>query len=251
MTVDELLSEKEQLEAMRNWWRENGRYIISGVVLGVALLIGFNYWGNQKEQEALEASAAYEALLNDIAEGDADAAREKASNLQEAYGSTVYAAQARLAMARLYMDKGRDEDAAAELRALLETAGSTDATEAVMVGRLRLAKILLYQNKPQEAIDLLGGYGDTAFAGRYSETLGDAYVALGQTEDAREAYTVALADDPNAPTVNRTLVQMKINDLPDTSAAGENVAGEPAEDTADAPADPPEGEPETDDEAAQ
>lgn len=244
--MDELLSEKEQIEAMRSWWRENGRWIISGLALGIALLLGFNYWNSQKAREAVEASAAYESLLSEVAAGDAEAAREKAAELQENYGSTAYAAQARLAMAKLYMDKGRDEDAAAELRALVES-DSTDATQAVMVGRLRLAKILLYQDKPQEAIDLLQGYRDTAFAGRYSETLGDAYVALGQADDAREAYTVALADDPNAPTVNRALVQMKINDLPRMPApAAEDMPGQapaeaPVEDAA--AQDPVEGSP--------
>jgi Tfp pilus assembly protein PilF len=79
----------------------------------------------------------------------------------------------------------------------------------------------------------LQGYRDTAFAARYSETLGDAYVALGRSDDARDAYTLALADDPNAPTVNRTLVQMKINDLPraDASAAAASPADLPAEET--------------------
>lgn len=244
--MDELLSEKEQIEALRSWWRENGRFIISGLVVGVALLLGFNYWNKQKAENALQASAAYEALLNEVAKGDAEAAGEKAAALEESYGSTVYAAQARLAMAKLYMDKGRDEDAATELKALIEAGDATDAREAVMIGRLRLAKILLYQDKPQEAIDLLQGYGDTAFAGRYSEALGDAYVALGQAEDAREAYTLALADDPNAPTVNRTLVQMKINDLPKADApAADELPSPPPADTppGDAAADVPAEDP--------
>jgi predicted negative regulator of RcsB-dependent stress response len=143
----------------------------------------------------------------------------------------VYAEQARLAMAKLYMDKGRDQDAANELAALLE--GDNESGTA-MIGRLRLAKVLLYQDQPQEAIDLLQAYRDTAFGARYSEMLGDAYVALGQPDNAREAYTVALADNPNAPTVDRTLVQMKINDLPKgTSNAAE------ASDAADAPAPDP------------
>lgn len=209
--MDELLSEKEQIEAIRGWWRENGRYIISGVVIGVALLVGWNYWNSQRAQSAEAASARYEALMGEVADGDTDAARSIAADLYENYDSTVYAEQARLAMARLYMDKGRDQDAAAELSALLETA---EETEAALVGRLRLARILLYQDKPEEAVDLLQGYRDTAFAARYGEALGDAYAALGRADDAREAYTVALADDPNAPTVNRNLVQMKINDLP-------------------------------------
>ena len=255
--MDELLSEKEQIEAIRGWWRENGRYIISGVVIGVGLLIGWNYWNSQKEKAAVGASAAYETLVNEVAEGDAEAARNLASDLYENYASSVYAEQARLAMAKLYMDKGRDQDAANELAALLEAGNESDAA---MIGRLRLAKILLYQDKPQEAIDLLQAYRDTAFGARYSETLGDAYVALGQPHDAREAYTLALADNPNAPTVDRTLVQMKINDLPkETDDAGAEAGEAPGTaapgsteeltsqgEAAPAPADEPAAEAEAD-----
>jgi predicted negative regulator of RcsB-dependent stress response len=252
--VDELLSEKEQIEALRGWWRENGLYIVSGVVIGVGLLIGWNYWNSQNTQSALEASAAYESMVEEIAAGDAEAAAAIAADLYENYSSTAYAAQARLAMAKLYMDKGRDQDAANELRALVAT---NDESEAAMIGRLRLAKILLYQEKAQEAIDLLRGYQDTAFGSRYGETLGDAYVALGRADDAREAYTVALADNPNAPTVNRSLVQMKLNDLPEgteDAAPGEAGSSIPAsgeaapapDQPATVPADEPAAQGETD-----
>jgi predicted negative regulator of RcsB-dependent stress response len=242
--VDELLSEKEQIEAIRGWWRENGRYIISGIVIGVGLLLGWNYWNSQKAESALQASRVYESLVSEVAEGNTEAARTIAADLYEKYGSTVYARQARLAMAKLFMDKGRDEDAANELKALLRAGGDS---EAALVGRVRLARILLYQDKPQEAADLLQGYGDTAFAARYSETLGDAYVALGRSDDARDAYTLALADNPNAPTVNRTLVQMKINDLPraEASAAPESPADAPTEETGQ------QEDPATEDEAGE
>jgi predicted negative regulator of RcsB-dependent stress response len=237
--VDELLSEKEQIEAMRGWWRENGRYIISGVVIGVGLLLGWNYWTDQKASSELEASQIYETLVDEVAAGNAEAAQTIATDLYENHASTVYADQARLAMARLYMDKGRDEDAATELQALLDAGGDSPET---MVARVRLARILLYQEKPQEAIDLLQGFSDTAFAARYSEALGDAYVALGRSDDARDAYTLALADNPNAPTVNRTLVQMKINDLPRADVgSGEESLQAPADETTEEQASPSEG----------
>ncbi|MDH5214803.1 MAG: tetratricopeptide repeat protein, partial [Gammaproteobacteria bacterium] len=57
------LSEKEQLEAMRTWWNENGRYVISGIVLGVAMLAGWNYWQSSQQTAQREGSALYETLL--------------------------------------------------------------------------------------------------------------------------------------------------------------------------------------------
>ncbi|MGH8166042.1 MAG: YfgM family protein [Woeseiaceae bacterium] len=228
--MDELLSEKEQMEAIRSWWKENGRYIISGVVIGVGLLLGWNYWNKQRTQDAMQASSIYESLMNEVADGNGEAARPIAADLQENYATTVYAGQARLVMAKLYMDLGRDQDAANELSQLV-TDG--EDSEAQMLARLRLAKILLYQDKAQEAAELLQGYAyrETAFAARYSETLGDAYVVLERNDAAREAYTAALADNPNAPTVNRALVQMKINDLP--RQAPDAATDTPAEAEAD------------------
>lgn len=221
--MDELLSEKEQIEAMRAWWQENGRYVIGGIVLGIGILVGWNQWKEYQLTTRLEASALYETLANEVNEGELEASEAAADDLYENYASTTYAALARLAMARLYMDRGRDQDAADTLEALLEIRGDS---ESQMVGRLRLAKIYLYQDKPQEAVDLLSGFEDTAFAARYDELLGDAYAALGQVKDAADAYASAMADDPRAPTVNRALIQMKIVDLPDEAPVDETTLDE-------------------------
>lgn len=251
--MDGLLSEKEQIEAIRTWWQDNGLYIVAGVVLGVAILVGWNYWNSQKEEAATQASTLYEALVADVADVEVEDAEAKAASLYAGYGETAYAQQARLAMAKLYMNVGRDQDAADELAGLLAGGGES---ELQMVGRLRLAKILLYQEKPQEAVDLLQGHGDTAFAARYSEALGDAYTALGRFREARDAYAAALAGNPQAPTVDTTLVQMKINDLPPVAeeppapdeaspaaAEGPAATADRPRDPGDAPAEPADDEP--------
>lgn len=241
--MDGLLTEKEQIEALRGWWQENGRWIIGGIVLGAALLIGWNYWNTQQRQSAAEASTLYESLLDDVAASNVDAAEPKAAELYASYDSTAYAGQARLAMARLYMSVGRDQDAADALAGLLVDGGDG---ELQMVGRLRLAKVLLYQEKAGEVVDLLQGYGETAFAARYAEALGDAYVQLGRYDEARNAYHAALADDPQAPTIDRNLVQMKLNDLPAPApeTQTETAPGAQAPDAAPetATGTPPEGE---------
>ena len=212
------LSEKEQIEAMRSWWQENGRYVISGVVLGVAILVGWNLWQFQQQTIREEASTRYETLAVEVDDGDLDASEAIAADLYDNYASTTYAALARLAMAKLYMEKGRDQDAADSLNMLLSGRANT---EMKMVGRLRLAKVYLYQDKHQQVIELLSGFENTSFAARYDELLGDAYAALGQFAEASAAYGRAMLDDVSAPTVNRELVQMKIADLPDDTPADE------------------------------
>ena len=227
------LSEKEQLEAVRAWWADNGNYVIAGVIVGIVTIFGWNRWQSTIANAEIEASTLYEEVMSATGRSNLDAALIAAEQLYDDYGDTAYAAQARLAMARLYMDTGRDQDAADTLSELIET---NPEREIALVARLRLAKILLYQDKAQEVVDLVAGQTDTAFASRFYEVLGDAYVALGNYAEAQTAYMAALNDNPAAPTIDPNLVQLKINDLPLINEVGEQEApgagSEPAADPA-------------------
>ena len=208
----EELTEKEQLEEMRAWWSEYGNYVMGGIVVGIALMVGIGQYRSSTENTQIEASTLYESVFEAVADGKTEDAEAAASELYTDYASTVYPAQARLAMARLYMDKGRDKDAADALSSLVD---SEPESELGLIARLRLAKVLLYQDKPLEVIDLLGNLEDSAFTPRYSEVIADAHVMLGQYSDARDAYLLAMADSATMPTVDRVLVQMKFDDLPE------------------------------------
>ena len=208
--MDDLQSEKEQLEEMRAWWTENGRYVIGGVVIAVGLLFGFNQYESSKLAAQVEASVLYESLTVHVEDGDLDDAESVADDLATNYANTAYAAQSNLAMAKLYMDKNRDQDAADVLNKLLAMRGNQSLRQ---IGRLRLARILLYQDKAQEVVDLLADQDDEAFAALFAEVRGDAFAALGQIAAAGDEYRFALADTSQI--INRSIVQMKLVDLPD------------------------------------
>ena len=212
--MDDLLSEKEQIEQLRSWWSEYGGYVIVGVAAGALLLFGFNYYKNSKLAAQLEASALYETLTNHVVEGNLDEAEIVADQLVISFAKTTYSAQSRLAMARLYMDRNRDQDAADALTGLLAGPASE---ELKAVARARLARILLYQDKPQEVVDLLEGQDNAAFAATYGEILGDAYLALGRIADAQAAYQQVLLDPLSQGTVDQQLVQWKALDLPEVA----------------------------------
>jgi len=241
------LSEKEQLQEFRAWWAENGRFVIAGVVLGIAAIVSWNQWRSSIETTRIEASNIFEDIMVAAYEGDLEAAEAAAGKLFDDYERTVYPDQARLALARIYMDKGRDQDAADALRHLVVPG---DETEIQMLGRLRLAKVLLYQNKPDEVIAILKDRGESGFAARYNEILGDAYLAEGAYAEAQMAYEAALSENPALSTVDNNLIRLKLNDLPDetelaaTTAAIEAAIdeGEVAEEADDTPEEPAESE---------
>ncbi len=210
--MDDLLSEKEQIEQIRTWWSEYGGYVIGGLGLGIAILVGYNYYQNSKLEAQLAGSAMYETLTSHVVSGNLEEAEVVADTLGAEYAGTSYAAQAKLAMARLYMDRNRDQDAADVLQELLDS----DASAALKhVARTRLARILLYQDDPEAVVALLEGEVSEAFAATWNELLGDAYTALGRIDDAEAAYQRVLLDPMAQATVNQQLVQWKVLDLPE------------------------------------
>lgn len=203
------LSEKETVEAIRNWWQENGKFIIAGVVLGIGGLLGWNQWQARQAGQAESASAAFEKLVDAVERGSEYDAKAAAATLTEQYGSTPYALQSRLAMAKFYMDQGESEQAAAELRSLVEA----DEPALSLIARHRLARVLLYQDQPAEALEVLDVMDAGAFRPRFLELRGDAEFALGRTEAAREAWTAAIAEPGDPPLIDLRLVQMKLDEL--------------------------------------
>ena len=223
LLVDDLLSEKEQIEKMRAWWSDYGWYVIGGVALGAIILFGINRYQAHLVNAEVAASALYDEISEYVTGGNLDGAEAAAGRLDSEYGNSSYAAQSKLAMARLYMDKNRDQDAADALNALLDMRGFEHLKH---VARVRLAKVLLYQGKPEDVLGLLQDQGNAAFAARYAEALGDAYVALGRYDEARASYQAALGEVQ--PTVDQGLVQLKLLDLP-TEGAEAAAADEPGE----------------------
>lgn len=222
--MDDLLSEKEQIEKMRAWWSDYGWYVIGGVALGAIILFGISFYRTQATNAEVGASALYDEIAGYVTDGNLDAAEVAATTLDGAYGNSSYAAQSKLAMARLYMDKNRDEDAALALNDLLAMRGFEHLKH---IARVRLAKILLYQGKPEDVLTLLEGEDNEAFAALYAEERGDAYVALGRYDEARTAYQAALGEAQ--PTVDQGLIQLKLLDLPaESGAAAEETAADSA-----------------------
>ena len=57
----ELLTEEEQVEQLKKWWKENGLSIVGGVVVGLALVFGWRSW----QHHQLERSAHSTIILTE------------------------------------------------------------------------------------------------------------------------------------------------------------------------------------------
>ena len=148
--VDDYLSDREQEEALRNWWRENWNWILGGVVLGLALLAGWQYWKihtTNRGEEAAELFAEYQA-----AGTDAEKAKAPLDRLTSDFASSPYTQQARLAQAQKHVVASQLDEAATQLRAVID---ASKDEELAHIARLRLARVLIQQGKHDEALNLL------------------------------------------------------------------------------------------------
>lgn len=212
--MDEFLSEKEQIDQIRDWWRENGWYLIGGVALGVIVLLGWNRYNAYQDAQAEAAAALYVELRQAAADDAPGDARNLLAQLRENYPGSPYTDHGGLLVAIIRMEAGQMNGAMDELRQVME--GTSDL-ELGLIARLRLARVLANEEMYDEALATLD-VDAGSFSGRYNEVRGDVYVALGDPVNAQAAYNAALtAQESNL--VDRNLVQMKLEDLPAAEAA--------------------------------
>lgn len=213
--MDDYLSEKEQIEEIRKWWKENGAWVVGGLVLGMALLVGWNSWQSHVKTTAEQASSLFEQVRVEAMTGNADKATELTAKLRAEFGSTPYAEEASLVLAKLLVEQGSLDPAVDALQFVI---ASKDDPQLVLVARMRLAQVRLQQGDYAAALEAINIDDAGAFSARYSELRGDIAVASGDWAKARSEYEIAISDLGTG-LVNRELVEIKLNDLPQAEVA--------------------------------
>ncbi|MBL8199389.1 MAG: tetratricopeptide repeat protein [Chromatiales bacterium] len=213
--MDDLLTEDQQAERVKGWLLQNGVFLVAGVVLGLGGLFGWNQWNRYQERKAEEASAVYTGFLQAVRASQLEQAEAGMATLAAEFGSSPYADQGRLAMARLYLDQGKADKAAENLRQVTATATSDEIRN---IARLRLARVLIFQEKYDEALKALVEPRSRAFAPAFHDIRGDVYYAMGKQAEARSEYEQALNSDVAATVIDRAYVQAKLDDLGGASA---------------------------------
>lgn len=198
MAIDDLLDEHEQSERVRAWLRDNAFGLIAGVAIGLGLIGGWKWWQQKQYTQSAQAGERYQTLQQSLQAKDVAKAQAQLKNMDG-----IHAQLGALQIAKAQVQAGKRDDAIATLRA----ARSADNGDLVRVIDQRMARLLIEAGKGAEAIKLLGGASDAAAL----EVLGDAQLATGQRDAARDSYGKALVQlDVGAP--QRRLVELKLSE---------------------------------------
>lgn len=209
-------TEEEQVEALKRWWKENGRSVVLGAAIGVLALAGWRGWEMYREQQSLDASALYDRIEESAGYGDVS---EVAEQLRGEFVNTPYAVLGALRAAGAAVE-------ADELTAAVEwldwARRNTDDPAIAALARLRAARVLAQQGENDRALGLLDAEVPAAYAGLYASVRGDILSEQGDVEAAITAYQRAL--DAEVGPVDSTLIERRINRLRGQVATGSGDA---------------------------
>jgi len=200
----------DQGEVVKKWLQENGSAIVMGLVIAFGGLFGFKQWQSWQESNRQQASYEYEVMGQLLGQDQLDAAMTNFQVLKDEHSKTPYASMAALQMARARLEVNQ-ADLAIGLYEFVVENGYPKAMKTV--ARERLARVLLDQGQPEEAMNMLNGADDVSgFESRYAEVRGDILFSQGRNDEAIAAYQESL-DALEAGAGDRNKLVMKLESL--------------------------------------
>ena len=212
-------TEEEQIEALKRWWAEFGNRIMLVLALVVCSYGGWQYVDQQQRERADIASHDYSDMLDILDQQPLGTALETAvgeqivnaaQDLKSHHKNSGYALLGALAAARVAVEQGDLDTAAAELQWALEHNPDTIKERVV---RLRLARVEAARGNFDAALALVQGIDPGALKSLYEEAKGDFYAQQGNAAAALTAYQAAVESNDSRDNVIASVLQMKLDQV--------------------------------------
>lgn len=187
----ETFNEDDELTRVLNWLKANGVALAVGIVLGLAIIIGWQWWHARIESRAQASAALYGSVIQKIERGEITAdVRDAVAKLKSEYASSPYAANAALRLAAQAVSQQDYEQALAQLDWVIE---HTDSVPTRSLARVRKARALWASGDAAAALKVLDAKHANSFDRLYAELAGDIHAALGERSAAYAAYQRAMS----------------------------------------------------------
>ncbi len=204
--MSDYLTDEEQLDKLRKWWEDNGLAMVGAVVVAVAGVIGWNWYGTERS----ETIAATSDLYVDYLEAEGAERETIEATLAAEYPDSVYRVFVLLRNAKAEADAENPE---AALGILNEALPLVDEETLADVIRIRIARLQQELDQSEAALGTLGGVRSLGLRSQVQELKGDIHMARGERALAHEAYSAALAEAEDE--AGRPLLRLKVADTAD------------------------------------
>lgn len=216
--MNEALTEQEQIQAIKNWWKENGTQIlIVGSLIAIGYF-GYNWWVSQKETKWNEVSVAYDQYLSSVAEASTSLSptEEQISTVNfhtdqliNEFGDTHYAVLAALNTAAFDV---RRNELQSGLERLEWARAQADSEADKQLVNYRYAIVKAQLGNIDESLSLLSDSNEF-FSSLYAEARGDILLAAGRSSEALNAYKAALDNLVEEDVSRKPLLEAKVTSL--------------------------------------
>lgn len=202
------LSEEEQIQKIKDWWKQYGTTILLVLAVFLGGNFGWKYWQQHKNNRTEQASIIYEQLVTSYQKQQIDEFNLYAKHLKDDYTNTPYAAFASFLQAKEAVSTNKLQEAQQNYDWVIQ---HTSNKELKQIAKIREARVLAADNQQQKALELLEKIDDNTFAALVHETKGDILISMNNSTAALGEYKIA--EEVSAPDHNKNMIELKINGL--------------------------------------
>jgi len=200
------IEEEQEINQLKDWWKENGKTIIVAFILGVGGMFGWRYWQAHQAEQIAQASAQYDMLIYS-AQQDEQAKKANIEQFVQANSKTAYAVFALLDEAKKATEK--QDFVAAEVNLNQALTQSQDEVLTSIVA-LRLSAVQFQLGQLDNALTSLNQVKGESFNARKAILTGDIQVAKGDKVAAKNSFEQA---QQSGSQLEQQMAKMKLNNL--------------------------------------
>ena len=200
------IEEEQEINQLKDWWKENGKTIIVAFILGVGGMFGWRYWQAHQAEQIAQASAQYDALIYS-AQQDEQAKKANREQFVQANSKTAYAVFALLDEAKKATEKQDFVAAEVNLNQALTQAQDEVLTSIVA---LRLSAVQFQLGQLDNALTTLNQVKGESFNARKAILTGDIQVAKGDKVAAKTSFEQA---QQSGSQLEQQMAKMKLSNL--------------------------------------
>lgn len=198
-------TEEQQVDAIKQFWKDYGNSILIGAVVGLGGLYAWNYYSDVKVAQAEEASKAFQNLTTKSA--DEAAMLAGVAEFSKNHDQKGYQALLELIVAKTAVEAN---DYPKAIDALNKVIAAKPGAGLDVIATLRLARVQAEQGQIDAALATLDQVTDKAFFAQRDELKGDFLVRQGEVEKAKTAYQAAM---DNGGVVTSPALKIKLDSL--------------------------------------